>query len=336
MARVRPSLRIERAGVNAVRSLLEDHGHIVQEIDGGNDHGEDLHVLLTRDGRRTGHVLAIQVKAGKKYKRAKGYVIPVGDHSDDWKESRIPVVGIVFDTDTKKLYWANLTAELRRTDDPVRRVHIPQTALLNANTILSFSERLESYIDLTGMRLRDFTLEEAFAAVARALDGVDPNRAPNPLFEGLADIIVRHEVRVKRFGRLALQLCPLLLLVGLLIFEWPYQVRFVSQYMDLNPVITTGSLYSFILWLSLTVLFELRAGRRPKETGNWLISVCTLFLWIPVMDDGDAPEWMGKSLVIANVLISHFGLLTLITFYVKQAVIRKRRHVIESFERIEE
>ncbi|MGI5445216.1 hypothetical protein ACQEVM_05620 [Streptomyces sp. CA-243310] len=30
--------------VNEVRSLLERHGHIVQEIDGANDHGEDLHV----------------------------------------------------------------------------------------------------------------------------------------------------------------------------------------------------------------------------------------------------------------------------------------------------
>ncbi|MER7582350.1 DUF4365 domain-containing protein [Kitasatospora sp. NPDC097691] len=62
MATIRPSRRIERAGVNAVRTLLEDHEHIVQEIDGGNDHGEDLFINVTRGGRRTGHYFAVQVK----------------------------------------------------------------------------------------------------------------------------------------------------------------------------------------------------------------------------------------------------------------------------------
>lgn len=58
-ARVTRSRRIERAGVNALRALLEDHDQIVQEIDGGNDYGEDLFVMLTRDGERTGVTIAV-------------------------------------------------------------------------------------------------------------------------------------------------------------------------------------------------------------------------------------------------------------------------------------
>ncbi|WP_327297749.1 DUF4365 domain-containing protein [Streptomyces sp. NBC_01197] len=70
MSTVRSSRRIERAGVNALRTLLEEDNHLVQEIDGGNDHGEDMIVNFTRHGKRTGYWIAIQVKSGKKYKRA--------------------------------------------------------------------------------------------------------------------------------------------------------------------------------------------------------------------------------------------------------------------------
>ncbi|MEU6013615.1 DUF4365 domain-containing protein [Streptomyces sp. NPDC047515] len=76
-ARVSRSRRIERAGVNALRTLLEAHDQIVQEIDGGNDFGEDLFVMLTREGERTGSSITVQVKSGDKYKRANGYAIEV-------------------------------------------------------------------------------------------------------------------------------------------------------------------------------------------------------------------------------------------------------------------
>ncbi|MFE4676167.1 hypothetical protein [Streptomyces sp. NPDC056723] len=61
---VRASRKIERAGGNALRAPLEEHEHIVQEIDGGNDHGEDVIVNFTRNGKRTPYWIAIQVKSG--------------------------------------------------------------------------------------------------------------------------------------------------------------------------------------------------------------------------------------------------------------------------------
>ncbi|MFG2135687.1 DUF4365 domain-containing protein [Streptomyces sp. NPDC048650] len=82
-ARVPRSRSIERAGVNALRAFLEEHFQIVQEIDGGNDFGEDLFVMPTREGERTGSSIAVQVKSGDKYKRANGYAIPVDAHASD-------------------------------------------------------------------------------------------------------------------------------------------------------------------------------------------------------------------------------------------------------------
>jgi len=83
VARVRSGRRTERAGVNALRSLLEAHDHLVQEIDGGVDHDEDLFLMLVRKGYRTGHVAAIQVKSGRKYKRAVSCLA-------NWKVSSTP------------------------------------------------------------------------------------------------------------------------------------------------------------------------------------------------------------------------------------------------------
>src|SRR4051812_40403594 len=103
MATVPPNRRIERAGVNALRSFLEEHDHLVQEIAGGTDHGEDCFVMLTRQRKRTGYSFAAQVKAGKKYKRARGYAIDVGHHFTDWRSSKIPVIGVVYDVDEQRM-----------------------------------------------------------------------------------------------------------------------------------------------------------------------------------------------------------------------------------------
>ncbi|MEY9849751.1 hypothetical protein ABH940_006863 [Streptacidiphilus sp. BW17] len=144
MAKVSSRRRIERAGVNALRSLLEEHDHLVQEIDGGADHGEDLYVAVVREGRRTGHVVAVQVKSGQKYARARGYAIPVDDHREDWKQSRIPVIGVVYDLDRKQLFWTNLTQELRTGND-ANWIHIPRTNELSRETIDRFITAVEVF-----------------------------------------------------------------------------------------------------------------------------------------------------------------------------------------------
>lgn len=101
-----------RAAVNALRAMLERHDHIVQEIDGQNDFGEDLHVTFTEDGQVTGDMIKVQVKGGRSWRRAGGYGVPVGHHADTWADGNVPVFCVVHDPETNALYWANATQQL--------------------------------------------------------------------------------------------------------------------------------------------------------------------------------------------------------------------------------
>lgn len=325
MTTVRRSRRIERAGVNALRTLLEDQDHIVQEIDGGNDHGEDLYVILTRNGRRTGHVCAIQVKSGKKYKRARGYAIPVEDHYSDWTESRIPVLGVVYDPEKKELYWTNLTKRLLGNESSTSWVQISLDARLSAETLRGFSSEVESFIDGSGMRIRSKTDEEIFAGAVRARSGVDPNRAPNPLYEGLAEIALRHEEKIDRALRAFLRSIPLVILVGVMIFEWPYQVRFVTAHSNLSPILWIGNLYIFMFYMALTMFFEFRAGRIPIETSRWFALIVGNFLWIPIWDRSSGEGWWATTWILAGSIVPTVGYKWLFVSFIRFAVDRKKR-----------
>ncbi|MCL6298708.1 DUF4365 domain-containing protein [Streptomyces kronopolitis] len=324
MSTVRPSRRIERAGVNALRALLEDHEHIVQEIDGGNDHGEDFHVMLTRSGRRTGHVFAIQVKSGKKYKRAHGYAIPVEDHHNDWTESRIPALGVVYDPETSELYWVNLSKELKGTQSRSTWVQIPRSSILSAETIRGFAADIETYIDGTGMRVRGATKEEVFAKAAKARDGIDPETAPNPLYEGLADLALRHEEKLDRTARIIRRSIPLTILVIIMAFEWPYQVKFVETYSDQGPVMWVLNLYIFIFFMALTIFFEFRAGRIPQNTGRFFALIVGNFLWLPVVDHDGHRGWWGTTWITLGAITPNIGYVFLFANFIGFAARRKK------------
>ncbi|WP_084509577.1 DUF4365 domain-containing protein [Nocardia pseudovaccinii] len=149
MAMTNANRPIERAGVNTFRALLERHGHVVHEVDGNNDHGEDLHVEIVENRRRTGHMVAVQVKSGRKYKRAAGYAIPLDGHQNDWKLSHVPVVGVVYDTDEGGLYWVNLTRELQYNADATW-IDVRKSDLLEDDTVADFISNIISYIDNGG------------------------------------------------------------------------------------------------------------------------------------------------------------------------------------------
>ncbi|MFE9699457.1 DUF4365 domain-containing protein [Streptomyces sp. NPDC006270] len=149
MARVLPTKKTERAGVNEFRALMESAGHIVQEIDGGNDYGEDCYLSFTQKGERTGDIVAVQVKSGTTYRRSGGYGISCREHVQDWTRSRIPVIGVVYDPDLKKLFWVNLTEfllhELEQGKRP-KSVPVAETAMLDIGTVESVVLRIRSFV----------------------------------------------------------------------------------------------------------------------------------------------------------------------------------------------
>ncbi|MGW2277858.1 DUF4365 domain-containing protein [Streptomyces sp. NPDC001770] len=328
MSTVRGSRKIERAGVNALRALLEEHDHLVQEIDGGNDHGEDMIVNFTRSSKRTPYWIAIQVKSGKKYKRVNGYAIPVDDHFDDWGQSRIPIIGVVYDTKRKELFWVNLTEKLRAADKSPGWVQVVNTSRLNSDTIDTFYAEVAAYAGDARMRIRAANQEDALTEAVRARRGLDPETAPNPLFEELADIALRHEERLRVLRKDLIRSFPIQVLVLIMLWEWPRQIRFVEGSADwVNPAVWVLSLYHFMLFMALTIFFEFRAGRVPRETGSWLSIIASNFLWIPIMDPNGDDGWWGTFWIYSGIIVPSFGLKFLIISFVGFARDRKKKQL---------
>lgn len=148
MSKISKGRRVSQAAVNAVRTLLEEHDHIVQEISGQNDFGEDLFVTFTEDGTVTGDVVKVQVKGGSSWRRGNGYAIPVDQHGDTWANGNNPVYCVVYDPDTKSLHWANATQQLRQLG-PLHRpcfIGVSPNSVLSDATMDSFVAQARRYV----------------------------------------------------------------------------------------------------------------------------------------------------------------------------------------------
>jgi hypothetical protein len=109
----------ERGGVNAVRTLLEAHGLVVDEVEGRSDYGRDLIVDLIEDNEITGAVIGVQVKGDRRFLKEGIWELPTTDKDlRYWAESSVPVVGILWNPDNGEMRWTNLTA-FARTDPTI-------------------------------------------------------------------------------------------------------------------------------------------------------------------------------------------------------------------------
>ncbi|WP_063760517.1 DUF4365 domain-containing protein [Streptomyces sp. NRRL S-241] len=149
MTRIPSGRRMEQAAVNALRGLLQDHDHVVEEISGQNDYGEDLFVTFADADRVTNDVIKVQVKGGTSWRRSYGYGVPVRQHAETWANGNVPVFCVVFDPDTKQLYWANATEQLRRGEHEGRRprtIKLPDDAVLDETTLANFVGKARAYV----------------------------------------------------------------------------------------------------------------------------------------------------------------------------------------------
>lgn len=329
MAVIRPNRRIERAGVNALRALLEDHDQLVQEIDGGNDHGEDLYVSFTRNRRRTGHIVAIQVKSGKKYRRAHGYAIPVDDHFQDWRQSKVPVLGVVYDSESESLYWVNLTKFLGSCNTSPGWVEVPLKNILDAAHIRGFIAENEIYIDSAGMRIRNSDPSRSLEQLVqseRAFDvqvqRPDSGELPNPLFDGLATIITRLPISARQFNWGV----AFITLLTVMLEEWPYQIAFVKTYSDLNPIAWVMAVYCLIIYLFMIVFFERLSGRLARNTERFLALVAGNFLWIPfIKGNGIDDKWWGDMWIGIGAVLPNVGIVALTGLFVRAEIERRKK-----------
>jgi hypothetical protein len=211
VAKVLGTKKTERAGVNAFKTTLEAAGHIVQEIDGGNDYGEDCYLSFTHLGRRTGDLAAVQVKSGVKYRRAIGYAIPCREHIEDWTRSRIPVIGVVYDPEMRTCYWVNLTGHLRRErarGKKPKSVPVSEDSALEGPGIEEMVTEVREYIaDRLGENTPPYkglkgviqrTIDERQQKRAEHFSSAPLGGHPIPLFESQADFLEKHPNFVPR------------------------------------------------------------------------------------------------------------------------------------------
>lgn len=151
----------ERGAVNAVRSLLEAHALVVDEVDGRADYGRDLNVDITSAARVTGGIIGIQVKGGHSFHRKGRWVIPATPTDwEYWRSSTLPLIGMVWDPTSKQIRWVNLTQVARSkvfvADDTYdyevqddQMTEVPAVKVLDASTFPSFLNAIEEYLRIT-------------------------------------------------------------------------------------------------------------------------------------------------------------------------------------------
>jgi hypothetical protein len=131
--RTRPNRRTEREAVNATRAFFEGCSCVFQEISQDNDYGKDAYVDLAVGSNVSGLCIALQIKGGVSYRRSSGYGIPIDDaHAEIWKQSSVPIAGIVYDPQDKQLRWCNITAFLQDLQGS-----LPSIVPVSADSVLS-------------------------------------------------------------------------------------------------------------------------------------------------------------------------------------------------------
>ena len=140
-----------RAGVNAVRDVVERANCIFQEIEQTNDVGNDAYIEFIVAEEATGFCIAAQIKSGPSYTAADGTFVLVGDrdHFEYWRSHVLPVVGIVVDPASGRVGWCDVTAYLRDNPETVERgpyrIPLPSAQLLNAETFHAFRQHFMSH-----------------------------------------------------------------------------------------------------------------------------------------------------------------------------------------------
>jgi hypothetical protein len=104
-----------KAGVNFIRSVVEDAGSLFHKIDQENDLGIDALIEFVRNGNPLGKMVAIQIKSGQSYYNPKTQtcMIPIEKHRQYWLGYHLPVLGIVYVPTLQRAHWVEIKPYLK-------------------------------------------------------------------------------------------------------------------------------------------------------------------------------------------------------------------------------
>lgn len=126
---------LAQQGVNIVEQLVLGEGAIFRPQD-LHDHGIDGHIEIKVDGRASGRLVGVQVKAGRSYfkKRARGgWSHPVKKrHRDYWALHSLPVVVVLVDVETRVAYVQEASPSLMVPSGNSYKLYVPAAQSLSS------------------------------------------------------------------------------------------------------------------------------------------------------------------------------------------------------------
>jgi hypothetical protein len=104
-----------KAGINFVRTVVEESGSLFHKIEQENDLGIDALIEFVLEEQPLNKQVAIQIKSGRSYfsSDAGECIIPIDNHRSYWSSYPLPVVGVVYVPDLKQAYWVDIKQKLK-------------------------------------------------------------------------------------------------------------------------------------------------------------------------------------------------------------------------------
>ena len=124
------SQQTERLGVAATELFFAKKGWLFRE-QFVHDWGIDAHVEIVRKGLPTGELIALQIKTGPSYFKGEDDdnvpFVTDAKHIRYWTGHSMPVVVVLYQPNTKQMYWQHITKETAISTGTRWKVLVPKT-----------------------------------------------------------------------------------------------------------------------------------------------------------------------------------------------------------------
>lgn len=145
----RDTSNIERIGVNYIGAFFEEIGWSFRERQ-HSDYGIDADVEQKINGKRTNKHIALQIKSGSSYIKTKknGKISFSIDswHYDYWLQSDRPVLILLYDPETKQIYWEQVRLAIIQKAKGHKKIEISTSKILNKNCIDELNIIINTYV----------------------------------------------------------------------------------------------------------------------------------------------------------------------------------------------
>lgn len=130
----------DRRGVALVQGVVHEAEWIFREHK-EVDHGVDAHIESIVDDKVTGRMIALQIKTGSSWFEEvddEGYVYRgVKRHLEYWLEHSLPVVLLLVNLESSKVYWTHITEEKVIRTGKGWKITVPRSRCLDASALES-------------------------------------------------------------------------------------------------------------------------------------------------------------------------------------------------------